>query len=86
MLTRCFTCSLVPYRQKSSEVAKETESSKAAAKANPYKYSPFKTNNAVDFALARIDDLANWGRKVTLLAGHFRDCTFFVLLCAFASK
>ena len=66
----------MPYRQKSSEVAKETESSKAAAKANPYKYSPFKTNNAVDFALARIDDLANWGRKVTLIVSQLNGCTF----------
>lgn len=33
----------------------------------PYRpYSPFqKTNNAAEYAVARLDDVLNWGRKVT---------------------
>ena len=48
--------SLVPCRQQSTK----TE----VAERGPY--SPFKIekSNKVDYALARVDDLINWGRKV----------------------
>ena len=51
-----FVFSLIPYREKSSE--------SGMVKRGPY--SPFQvgTSNKVDYVLARVDDLVNWGRKV----------------------
>lgn len=48
--------SQVPNREKSSEAS--------VAKRGPY--SPFQVSmdNKVDYVLARVDDLVNWGRKV----------------------
>ena len=51
-------CSIVPYREKSSgtnDINKRP------------RYSPFDVgvkDNKVDYVLARVDDLVNWGRKV----------------------
>ncbi|KAK2175978.1 hypothetical protein NP493_692g05003 [Ridgeia piscesae] len=46
--------SMVPYREATSA---------AVAKRKPY--SPFQGHtNAMDYALARTDDLINWGRKI----------------------
>lgn len=57
-LTSIHSTSLVTYRHKSTEVAP------APAK-KPY--SPFQVpiSNKAEFVLARVDDLLNWGRKVT---------------------
>lgn len=53
----CILFSLVPYREAATE--------SGIVKRKPY--SPFqpKLDNVADFALARIDDLVNWARKVT---------------------
>lgn len=48
---------LVPYRKKSTDAQPTVEKSE--------RYSPFQsTSNKADFALARVDDLVNWARKV----------------------
>ena len=51
-----FSPSLVPYRQQS------TQTDVVPRK----KYSPFdsQAGNKVEYAMARLDDLVNWGRKV----------------------
>lgn len=53
----CLLFSLVPYREAATE--------SGVVKRKPY--SPFqpKLDNVADYALARIDDLVNWARKVT---------------------
>ena len=52
-----FIFSLVPVREQSTEAAKDVVKSKP--------YSPFQaTNNKAEYALARVDDLLNWARKV----------------------
>ena len=52
---RTLLCSLVPKREAGTD-------SVAVAKRKPY--SPFRTENSVDYAIARADDLVNWARKV----------------------
>merc|ERR1712076_301090 len=47
------TVSLVPYREQSTEVAPR----------KPYSPHRVESGNTVDYALARVDDLVNWGRK-----------------------
>lgn len=58
--------SLVPYREQSTEVATQRKP-----------YSPFQTNNAVDYTVARVDDLVNWARKSSLW-----PLTFGLACCA----
>ena len=55
--------SLIPYREKSS--------SSDVVKRGPY--SPFQvgTTNKVEYALARVDDLVNWGRRVNILVYYY---------------
>ena len=45
----------MPKREQSTEVAARKP------------YSPFQTNNTVDYTVARVDDLVNWARKVIIL-------------------
>ena len=57
--------SLVPVREQSTEAAKDV------AKSKRYAYSPFTANNKAEFALARVDDLLNWARKVRAVGRLF---------------
>lgn len=63
--------SLQISRAVSGAVVISTRNQSAAADPSPapvkYKpYSPFQnTSNAAEYAVARLDDLLNWGRKVT---------------------
>ena len=55
----CVFCadSVVPVREQSTETATDV------VKRKPY--SPFQApNNKAEYALARVDDLLNWARKV----------------------
>lgn len=53
---------LVPTRKQSTEPAQKTD-----GELKPRPYSPFQvsTSNKAEFALARVDDLVNWARKVS---------------------
>ena len=47
----------------------EGQNSSIPARAESHGYSPFKVDfkeNKVEWALARVDDLVNWGRKVRM--------------------
>ena len=55
-----FFCSLVPYREQSTLQEAEKEANLIPRKP----YSPFQPTTKTDFALARVDDLINWARKV----------------------
>lgn len=48
----------MPVREQSTDVAQQQPK-------DTRRYSPFQsTTNKADYALARVDDLVNWARKV----------------------
>jgi hypothetical protein len=51
-------------REKSTDAAPASQTQEVV-KRKPY--SPFRTNSTVEFAVARVDDLLNWCRKVSKL-------------------
>lgn len=57
-------------RTSSSTVTSQSKDN-APQKVQKEPYSPFQnTNNAVEYALARLDDLLNWGRKCRIFKCH----------------
>lgn len=52
-----------------------TRDKSATANPAPVKYKPYSpfqnTSNAAEYAVARLDDLINWGRKVIKLEAGF---------------
>lgn len=64
-LTNQESLQLVPVRKQSTEPAPQ----QSDAETKPRPYSPFQvsTSNKAEFALARVDDLVNWARKVNML-------------------
>ena len=55
----------------------EGQKSSIPARAESHGYSPFKVDfkeNKVEWALARVDDLVNWGRKVSGIFRYNRKC------------
>ncbi|XP_034942843.1 NADH-quinone oxidoreductase subunit B 2-like [Chelonus insularis] len=66
---------LTQIRDASTETSKGQASSVVAKEKQPY--SPFTPSNKAEYALARVDDLLNWGRK-----GSIWPLTFGLACCA----
>lgn len=66
-------CSLVPYRNQSTDVRAQV------VQPGPREpYSPHQTpDNNVDFLLARADDLLNYGRRVHEILKPLKDLRIF---------
>lgn len=69
------TC-LIPYREQSTDAAVEP-AEKSGGVVKRQSYSPFQTNNKLDFAMARIDDFANWTKRSSIW-----PLTFGLACCA----
>ncbi|XP_063922715.1 NADH-quinone oxidoreductase subunit B-like [Zophobas morio] len=58
------TCPLIFFRNESQgdDSAEKTDSKKSSSQ-EPRRYSPFRPKNRVEWVMARLDDVLNWGRK-----------------------
>ena len=72
-------------RALSSAVIVTTRNKSATASPAPVKYKPYSpfqnTSNAAEYAVARLDDLLNWGRKVM----HLDDIAYTFVSSLFYS-